>query len=80
LKNRFVAAFQGDFSQSLHLADFLRYADRSARRQIKLMITTAMLGVWKALFRAFSERPTHQAYAKGTGVANTQTGCDFYKS
>jgi hypothetical protein len=52
LKNRFVAAFQCDFFQSLHLALFLRYADGSARRQIKLVITTAMLGVYKALFRA----------------------------
>jgi hypothetical protein len=67
LKNRFVAAFQYDFFQSLHLALFLRYAERIARRQIKILITTAMLGAFQALFRAFSERTTHQPMPRAQG-------------
>src|SRR5262249_632620 len=56
----FIAAFQCDFSQSLHLALYLRYAEPSARRQIKDAITTAILGVCNSHFRTVSDQSAHR--------------------
>ena len=73
----FIAAFQCDFSQSLHLAFFLRYAERSARREIKHAITTAMLGVCKAQLGTVSCKfwaPAYVEGAKGTLIARARCG------
>src|SRR5262249_1118404 len=61
----FIAAFQCDFSQSLHLALYLRYAEPSARRQIKDAITTAILGVCNAQCRTVSYQSAHRLTPRG---------------